>query len=143
MTRKSNSAEVSSAVIHVDGACKGNPGPASIGVSITDENGESIRELSEFIGSATNNIAEYFSLIYGLTEAVSLRMTHVQVYTDSQLMARQFSGEYKVKEPHVKMLHRIAKKLSQYFLSCKVQHIPREQNKVADRLANAAMEDLI
>lgn len=143
MIRKSDSEAISIAIIHVDGACKGNPGPASIGVSITDQKGESIRELSEYIGTATNNIAEYFSLIYGLTEAISLRMTHVQVYTDSQLMARQFSGEYKVKEPHVKILHRIVKKLSQYFLSCKVEHIPREQNKIADRLANEAIDALI
>ena len=126
--------------IFVDGASRGNPGPSSIGVLILGSDGQTVQTLSEFIGVATNNIAEYSALIYALQEALSLGARRVAVKTDSQLMARQFSGEYQVKEPHVKIMHRIVKRLAAYFEVCTVTHIPREENREADRLANRAIE---
>lgn len=126
--------------IYVDGASRGNPGPASIGVLILDSDGQPVRTLAEFIGVATNNTAEYSALIYALQEALSLGARRVSVKTDSQLMARQFTGEYQVKEPHVKLLHRIVKRLAVYFDQCTVTHIPREENREADRLANRALD---
>lgn len=134
------SAKPKSLQIFVDGACRGNPGPSSIGVLLLDSDGQTVQTLSEFIGTATNNIAEYSALIYALQEALALGAHRVAVKTDSQLMARQFSGEYQVKEPHVKILYRIVKRLAAYFESCTVTHIPREENREADRLANRAIE---
>lgn len=126
--------------IFVDGASRGNPGPSSVGVLILDTEGRTLKELSEPIGHATNNIAEYFALIYALQEAVAMGASVVSVKTDSQLMARQFSGEYAVREPHVKLMHRIVKRLAGYFERCTVTHIPREENQEADRLAGLAIE---
>lgn len=126
--------------IFVDGASRGNPGPASIGVLILNPSGETVKTLSEPIGVATNNIAEYFALIYALQEAIALGARRVSVKTDSQLMARQFTGEYETREPHVKLLHRIVKRLASYFERCSVTHIPREENREADRLAGKAVE---
>ncbi len=134
--------EHSELLIFVDGACKGNPGPASVGAVLMDTNGETIHTISEFIGHATNNIAEYFALIFALQEAVALGAKRVTVKTDSQLMARQFSGEYETREPHVKMMYKIVKRLAGYFEKCAVVHIPREENREADRLANQAIEAL-
>ena len=126
--------------IFVDGASKGNPGLASIGAVILDTEGETLKTLSEFIGTATNNIAEYFALIYALQEALSMGVKRVAVKTDSQLMARQFTGEYETREPHVKLMHKIVKRLASYFDVCTVTHIPREENHEADRLANQAID---
>ncbi len=126
--------------IFVDGASRGNPGPASVGVLILDPSGETVKTISEYIGTATNNIAEYFALIYALQEAIALGAKKVAVKTDSQLMARQFSGEYETREPHVKLLYKIVKRLATYFERCTVTHIPREENREADRLAGKAVE---
>lgn len=126
--------------IFVDGASRGNPGPASIGALILDPQGETVKTLSERIGVATNNIAEYSALIYALQEALHLGASVVHVKTDSQLMARQFTGEYETREPHVKLLHRIVKRLAGYFERCTVTHVPREENREADRLAAKAVE---
>ena len=139
-TMSDNRHQVEKLTINVDGASRGNPGPASVGVVIRNSDGEEIKTLSEYIGAATNNVAEYFSLIYALQEAAILKASKVVVYTDSQLMARQFSGQYKVKEPHVRMLHRLVSHLSKHFSDCSVIHIPREENKEADRLASDAVE---
>jgi ribonuclease HI len=127
-------------LIFVDGASKGNPGPSSIGAVLLGKDGETVKTLSEFIGTATNNTAEYFALIFALQEAVALGAKRVTVKTDSQLMARQFSGEYETREPHVKMLYKLVKRLAKYFDECTVTHIPREENREADRLANRAIE---
>lgn len=136
--QKTSAAE--SVVLFVDGACRGNPGPASAGVVIRSESGEVLAELSEFIGPATNNIAEYLSLIFGLEQSAIMGARRVLAHTDSELMARQFSGEYQVREPQIKILQKIIKRLARSFESCQVRHIPREQNRDADRLANAALD---
>lgn len=126
--------------IFVDGASRGNPGPSSVGAVLLDSEGQVLREISEPIGVATNNIAEYFALIYALQEALAQGARRVTVKTDSQLMARQFTGEYKTKEPHVKLLHAIVKRLARYFEHCSVTHVPREENSEADKLANRALD---
>ncbi len=133
-------AHAKSLTIFVDGASRGNPGPASIGALILDPEGNTLKTLSESIGHATNNIAEYSALIYALQEAVAMGASKVLVKTDSQLMARQYTGEYAVREPHVKIMHRIVKRLAGYFEQCTVVHIPREENTEADRLAGRAVE---
>src|SRR5687768_14587751 len=91
-------------VIYVDGASRGNPGPASVGVDIRDEKGKAVKSVSDYIGTATNNVAEYFGLITALQEAAALQVRKVQIFTDSELLARQFSGEYKTKEPFLRLL---------------------------------------
>ncbi|MFT5206932.1 MAG: ribonuclease HI [Candidatus Omnitrophota bacterium] len=130
-------------VIHVDGACRGNPGPSAVGVLIQDKAGQTLAEISDCIGVATNNIAEYTSLIFALQEAVFLKAKKVDLFTDSQLMARQMSGEYKVKDANIKIVHCIAKKLTKYFNHCSITHVPREKNKEADKLAGNAIKNLV
>lgn len=126
--------------IHTDGASRGNPGEAGLGVLIVDEAGQKLAEISEYLGQTTNNVAEYKALIRGLEEAKKLGATEVDVYTDSQLMARQISGEYKVKNQGLIPLYQEAKRLLSQFASGKVTHVPRELNKEADKLANWAID---
>lgn len=126
--------------IHTDGASRGNPGEAGLGVLIVDEAGQKLAEISEYLGQTTNNVAEYKALIRGLEEAKKLGATEVDVYTDSQLMARQISGEYKVKNQGLIPLYQEAKRLLSQFTSGKVTHVPRELNKEADKLANWAID---
>ena len=125
--------------IFIDGACHGNPGPAGIGVVIF-ENDKLIEEFSKPIGDATNNIAEYNALIYGLTQALHLKADHVTVLTDSQLVCRQVTGVYKIKSVHLKFLYDQAVSLLKAFKTAEVQHIPREQNEIADRLAARSLK---
>ncbi len=130
-------------VIHIDGASRGNPGPASVGVEIKDREHGVIKTVSHAIGTATNNVAEYSALLVALEEALVLRAQSLEIYTDSQLLARQFSGEYKVKDPFIRVLFRHAKRLVPFFKSCKVHHVAREENKNADKLANEALDSLL
>ena len=123
-------------IIYTDGACKGNPGDASIGVVISEEDGTLIKEIGEYIGKTTNNVAEYTALIRGLTEAVEVGATEVVINTDSELMARQLSGVYKVKSPNIKPLFDIAVSLLRRFSRVSISHVLREFNKRADELAN-------
>lgn len=128
------------AVINVDGAAKGNPGPAGIGVAISDHSGKVVKQISENIGHATNNFAEYTALIRGLSEASALGFDEVAVYTDSELMARQIAGRYQVKADGLVPLYESALCLLGRFKSASVDHVPRARNKVADKLASAAAE---
>lgn len=125
--------------IYSDGACSGNPGPAAIGVYIC-ENGRVVREVSEAIGSATNNIAEYRAFIRGLKEAVALGAEHVQLRTDSQLLYFQLKGDYKVKHPNMKPLYEEALALLKRFKKVECKVVPREENTQADRLATSALK---
>lgn len=124
--------------ISTDGASKGNPGPAGIGVVIRDDSGKTIREISENIGQATNNFAEYTALIRGLAEALQMGFTHVTVTTDSELMARQVNGRYQVKNPGIIPLYEAARDLMGKFTSALVVHVTRDKNKEADKLASDA-----
>jgi len=125
--------------IFVDGACRGNPGPAAIGVVIKKDN-EVIKEISRDIGNATNNIAEYSALICALKEAKDLKAEDIEVYGDSQLVCRQVLGAYKVKHPNIIPLFEEVKGLIKDFKSFKLTHVLREKNKEADRLANMALD---
>lgn len=128
--------------VFIDGASRGNPGPASIGVVVREAEGETVlKTVSKRIGVSTNNIAEYCALVIGLQEALMLRATEVEVFTDSELVAKQYSGEYKIKESSLQQYYVIISHLRQAFRSLRVGHIPREQNKDADREANRALDE--
>lgn len=122
--------------IYSDGASKGNPGDAGIGVVISDDKGNVVREVADYIGKQTNNVAEYSALIRGLKEAADLGATQVAICTDSELLARQLTGVYKVKAPNLKPLFEQAVMILRAFERVTVSHVVRELNKRADELAN-------
>ena len=126
--------------IYTDGACKGNPGEAAIGVVINCD-GKCVGEISKPIGEATNNIAEYSALVFGLQELLVLRADDVNVYTDSELVYKQVIGAYKIKNAKLKFLNDQVKSLARGFKSFKISHVPREKNKDADRLASEALKE--
>lgn len=124
-------------ILFIDGACKGNPGSAGIGVLVTDAGGAILAEIGEGIGQTTNNVAEYKALIRGLEEAKARGAARVTVHTDSQLMARQMEGRYKINAPHLKALQLEAQALCRLFPGgVTLTHILREGNARADELAN-------
>lgn len=128
--------------IYIDGASKNNPGPAGIGVIIC-RGEEVVKNVSRFLGEATNNIAEYSALICALEEAVSLGIKRVRINTDSQLVYRQIKREYKVKDRNIKVVFEKALMLLCRFDHFDIRHIPRAENEGADRLANIAVRKAI
>lgn len=126
---------MSKLVIYTDGASRGNPGAAGIGVVVSDAEGNVLAEISEYIGETTNNVAEYTALIRGLEEALRLGADEVEISTDSELMARQISGVYKVKAEHLKDCYARAMSLLQTFRRATISHVVREHNRLADKLA--------
>jgi len=124
--------------IAIDGASRGNPGAAGIGVVVYNQAGEVIREISEYIGETTNNVAEYTALIRGLEEGLSLGAASVRIQTDSELLARQMAGTYRVRSPRLQALHEKARLLLARFESAAVVCVPREENQPADKLASDA-----
>lgn len=126
--------------LFIDGACQGNPGPAAIGV-VVNENKKTVKNISQTIGEATNNIAEYTALIYGLQEALILRADKVKIHTDSELLFNQVKGTYKIKNPNLKFLHAQVKHLLEGFKNVEFQRVPREENKKADQLATKALKE--
>jgi ribonuclease HI len=126
--------------LYVDGASRGNPGPAAYGALLLDEEGNTIAELSEFLGQATNNVAEYQGLIAGLTKALEYTPEEVTVKSDSQLLTHQLLLKYRVKDPKLIPLFDQAKALISRFPRIHIMHIPREENRQADILANNALE---
>lgn len=134
-------ARTESLVLHTDGASRGNPGPASIGVVISDESGKLLDELAEKIGVRTNNYAEYAAVIRGLERALELGAKHVHVRADSQLVIRQLEGVYKVKNEGIQPLFKMAKYLeSKFERGVSYEHVRREENTEADALANLALD---
>ena len=127
--------------VFIDGASKGNPGPAGVGVAFFDGQENPIRSFSKYIGHATNNVAEYLALIYALQEALQAGYTAVRVRTDSELLARQVTGQYKVRDAQLRVFHDLAVHLAKGFARYSIEHIPRSRNMVADRLANHAVRD--
>lgn len=125
--------------IYVDGGSRGNPGPAGAGAVISSGSKE-ICSISQFIGIATNNIAEYTGLVLALEKALELGLTHVQVYMDSELVVKQMNGQYRVKNAGLLPLFQKSRQFASQFASFKIDHVRRESNKVADRLANQAMD---
>lgn len=127
------------AIIYADGGSRGNPGPAGAGAVITLD-GETQAEISKFLGHATNNVAEYTSLVLALEKALDLQFKQVHVYMDSELIVKQMTGHYKVKNEKLIPLFAKARGLASKFSSFDISHIRREHNKIADRLANNAMD---
>jgi len=125
--------------IFVDGACSGNPGPAAIGVVI-NQGEKRLKEISRSIGEATNNIAEYSALICALQEALILKASDLKVFTDSELVFKQVTGKYKVKNQNMKNLCEQVQQLLRGFQKVDFQHVLREKNKEADRLATSAIQ---
>ncbi len=129
-----------SVVLQFDGGSRGNPGPAGIGVTIDDSDGTPLYELAEFLGRCTNNVAEYTALLRGLSAAMTMGATKVQVKSDSELLVRQINGQYKVKSPDLKPLFQKAIALMGEIGDVSVGHTYREGNKRPDELANLAMD---
>ena len=127
-------------ILYTDGAARGNPGPAAIGIIIQDESGRVLREVGRTIGRATSNQAEYRALILGLEEAAKLGVPHLEVRTDSELVVRQLNGRYRVKNAALQPLFKQVSELLRKFPSATVRHIPREANKRADALVNAVLD---
>ncbi len=125
---------------YFDGGARSNPGPAGYGVYIVDELGNVLAELHGALGIATNNIAEYRGLIAALQWAVDNQVTQITVKGDSLLIVEQMRGNYKVKNEGLKPLHMQARMLVMQIGDVRFAHVPREQNKDADRLSNVAMD---
>ena len=128
-------------VAYIDGGARGNPGPAGYGVRIENESGEAIEEFHGFLGSATNNIAEYNGLLAALRYATEHGHRSVKIKSDSELLVKQMNGLYKVKNPGLQVLHQQARALATGLGRVTYEHVRREQNKDADRLANLAMDE--
>jgi probable phosphoglycerate mutase len=127
-------------VAFIDGGARGNPGPAGYGVHVEDDAGNTIHEFHGFLGSATNNIAEYNGLLAALRYAIEHGHRTVRIKSDSELLVKQMNGLYKVKNSGLQPLHGEAKLLANKIGRVTYEHVRREQNKDADRLANEAMD---
>ena len=127
-------------VVHVDGGARGNPGPAAVGVVVSTPDGDVLDEVGEVIGVATNNVAEYRALLLGLERARARGATEVAVINDSELVARQLTGQYKVKNAALKPLHAEALAALRGFERWTITPVPRERNARADALVNAALD---
>jgi ribonuclease HI len=130
-------------IINTDGASRNNPGPAAIGVVIRDERGKTLIRISQSIGIATNNQAEYHAIIAALKKALELQASSVLLQADSELVVKQMNGGYRVKNADLKPLHAEAIALSRRFSTFNIKYIPREENVEADKLANRAFEEQI
>jgi ribonuclease HI len=128
------------ATLFTDGGARGNPGPSGIGAVLRDDAGEVVGEISQSIGHATNNIAEYKALIEGLTMAIDKGVTELDVFLDSELVVHQMRGEWKIKHANLRTLAIKAQGLMRRFDSISIAHVRREQNAEADALANQAMD---
>jgi len=128
-------------IIHTDGGARGNPGPAGIGVYVTDEKGKMVEEHAKYLGVATNNHAEYAAAIMALERAVALRASSVELIADSELLIRQATGVYRVKNKDIaKQFARLKFLESELGGQVRYRHVRREFNKEADRLSNEAMD---
>jgi ribonuclease HI len=130
-------------LLMVDGAARGNPGEAGCGAAICDEHGAVVKELSRYLGHATNNVAEYEALLMGLEALLEMGKKKIRVQSDSQLLVRQINGEYRVKDEKLKLLFQRAVGLLRRFDAYRILHVPRELNKIADRLANRGIDDAV
>jgi probable phosphoglycerate mutase len=127
-------------IVSCDGASRGNPGPAGAGAQIVTPDGEILAEIAEGLGETTNNVAEYTAAILGLERAGELGARDVLLRSDSQLLVNQLTGRYRVKTPHLQPLHRRIRELARAFDRVTYEHVPRERNTEADRLANAGVD---
>ena len=127
-------------VVHVDGGARGNPGPAAAAAVVSDADGNVLDEATRILGTATNNVAEYHGLLLGLETARALGADEVEVIGDSELVAKQIDGSYKVKHPAMKPLYAEAMKALRGFDRWSVRTVPRAQNAHADALVNQALD---
>ncbi len=127
--------------LHVDGASRGNPGEAGFGVHVAARDGSEVAALYGYLGTATNNVAEYQGLLHGLRFALAQGASEVEVFSDSELLVRQLEGRYRVKNAGLQPLYREAQGLLARFAKARVSHVPRERNTDADALANRAVDE--
>ena len=127
--------------VYIDGASKGNPGKASIGIAIYSDK-TLIKKLGAQIGYATNNVAEYIALITALIECLHYTPDKLEIKSDSQLLIKQMQGEYRIKDRYLQKLQFIANRLNSLYPNIYFTHIPREENKEADRIANDALKEI-
>lgn len=127
-------------IMYTDGGSKGNPGDAGIGIAIYDEKRVPIAEVSRYIGTQTNNAAEYFALVRGLEEVIRLGAGWVDIYMDSELIVKQIKGEYSVKNEGLKPFYEIAKAYLGSLEGYTINHVKRNGNKIADKLADDGIE---
>lgn len=132
-------------IVYTDGASRGNPGPASYGFTVSDENGKLIFEEGKYIGTATNNVAEYTAVLAALKrikkQFANKGPVSIELFADSKLVVEQLSGRYKIKSPHLKPLIEQIKVLSRQLGGVVHGHVPRDKNTEADRLANQALDN--
>ena len=128
--------------IHTDGGARGNPGPAGIGFTIQTKDGTTLVEIGEYIGEATNNVAEYQALIRALQEAKRLGATAVEAYADSELLVRQIKGEYRVRHQNLIPLYQEVIELTKELSDFSITYIPRTENVRADTLVNWALDEV-
>lgn len=128
------------ATLFADGGSRGNPGPAASGAVLVDADGALLEEVGEYLGVATNNVAEWTALLLGLQAAANRGIRRLAVRLDSELVVRQMRGEYRVKHADLQPLHRRALALLERFEHVDVRHVPRKQNAVADRLVNSVLD---
>jgi ribonuclease HI len=134
---------MSKVIAYTDGASRGNPGDAGIGILLVDEKDNVIKEISDYIGQTTNNIAEYTALVTALKEALEMNFEEIESISDSELMVKQINGEYQVKNEGLKPLYKEACELLKKFKSFTVRHVRREYNKKADELANRGIDEAL
>jgi ribonuclease HI len=127
-------------VVHVDGGSRGNPGPAAAAAVISSPDGDVLDEAHELLGVATNNVAEYRGLLLGLARARALGADEVEVVNDSELVAKQVNGQYKVKHPDMRPLYEQAQQALRAFQRWQIHSVPRAQNAAADALVNQALD---
>lgn len=127
-------------LVYTDGASRGNPGKAGVGVVICDKERHVLEEVSEYIGETTNNVAEYKALIRALEKALEYCPKELEIFSDSELLVRQVNGQYKVRAPSILPLYNKAKKLMEMFPRWTIEYIPRGKNALADTLANTAID---
>ena len=134
--------DISSVVVHVDGGARGNPGPAAVGVVVSAPDGTVLDEFAETIGVATNNVAEYTALLRGVERATALGATEAEFINDSELVAKQINGLYKVKHPAMKPLYEEARAALGGLARWEIRSVPRAENARADALVNEALDGL-
>lgn len=126
--------------VHVDGGARGNPGPAGIGVVVSDADGSVLDRANDYIGEATNNVAEYKAVLLGIERARANGASHLELINDSELVAKQLTGDYKVKHEGLKPLHAQALEALRAFDGWSIRSVPRAQNALADGLVNEAID---
>ena len=128
-------------LLYTDGAARGNPGPAGAGAFICEPEGGVSAEISEYLGETTNNVAEYRALVAGLKKLIAMHAEEVRIFADSELLVRQITGRYRVKHPNLIPLYREVQALLKKIPRYSINHVRREENKEADRLANQAIDE--